>query len=210
MARLLYIESSPRKDRSSSIKVAQAFIDEYQQTHPDDTVDVIDLWQTDLPSFDGSVIESKYAIMHGEKHSDEQKKAWGAVEQVIENFTSADKYLISLPMWNFGIPYVLKHYIDVLVQPSYTFSFSPEAGYSGLVTGKPVVVVYARGGAYQGGTGGESYDLQKGYMDIVLNFIGFTDIRPVIIEPTLMVTHEEKKQIIQNAIVEAKQIASEI
>lgn len=46
------------------------------------------------------------------------------VEDVIEQFTAADKYLFSLPMWNFGIPYKLKHYIDVIVQPGYTFSFT--------------------------------------------------------------------------------------
>ena len=51
-------------------------------------------------------------------------------------------------MWNFGIPYILKHYIDLIVQPGLTFSFSPSEGYKGLVTGKPVTVVYARGGAY--------------------------------------------------------------
>ena len=55
---------------------------------------------------------------------------------MIERFKGADKYLFSLPMWNFGIPYKLKHYIDVLVQPTYTFSFSPKEGYKGLVTRK--------------------------------------------------------------------------
>lgn len=50
-------------------------------------------------------------------------------------------------MWNFGIPYRLKQYIDILVQPGYTFSYSPEQGYTGLVN-KPAAVVYARGGDY--------------------------------------------------------------
>ena len=60
--------------------------------------------------------------------------------KIAEHFKSADKYVFSLPMWNFGIPYKLKHFIDVLVQPGLTFSFSPETGYKGLVTGKPAVV----------------------------------------------------------------------
>ena len=62
-------------------------------------------------------------------------------------FKSADKYLVSLPMWNFSIPYKLKQYIDLLVHRGLTFSFTPEGGYKGLVTGKPLVAVYARGGA---------------------------------------------------------------
>jgi FMN-dependent NADH-azoreductase len=119
MARLLYIEASPRKDRSASIKVARAFVEEYKKKHPADAVDTLDLWKTDLPAFDGDVIDSKYVILHGKQPTPEQKKAWEAVEKVIDRFKSADKYLFSLPMWNFGIPYKLKHYFDVIVQPTY-------------------------------------------------------------------------------------------
>ncbi len=156
MARLLYIESSPRKERSASIEAARTFISEYERTHPEDVVETLDLWATHLPEFDGHVIDSKYVILHGLEHTEEQRQAWKAVEDVIAQFTRADKYLLSLPMWNFGIPYKLKHYLDVIVQPGYTFSFSPEEGYKGLMTGKPIATIYARGGAYGSGTGAES------------------------------------------------------
>jgi FMN-dependent NADH-azoreductase len=128
MAKLLYIEASPRKDRSSSIRVARAFVDEYRRTHPEDMVDMLDLWGVDLPVFDGETVNTKYAILHGDEKTPEQVAAWRPVEEAIERFTSADKYLFSLPMWNFGIPYKLKHFIDVLIQPTYTFSFTPEPG----------------------------------------------------------------------------------
>ncbi len=209
MAQLLYIESSPRKDRSASIRTAKAFIHEYTETHPGDTVDTLDLWSAALPSFDGEAINAKYAIMHGEKHTDSELKAWGLVEKVIERFNNADKYLISLPMWNFGIPYVLKHYLDIIVQPTYTFSFSPDEGYKGLVTGKPVTVIYARGGAYAEGSGGEAFDLQKRYMELVLGFIGFNDIKSILVEPTLMSTPEERPRIMKTAEQEAKKMAAE-
>lgn len=208
MARLFYIESSPRKDRSVSIRVAKSFIDEYKKAHPGDTVDTLDLWKTDLPSFDGETINAKYVILHGEKHSDAQLKAWGPVEKIIDDFKSADKYIISIPMWNFGIPYRLKNYIDILVQPGYTFSFSPEKGYTGLVTGKPVVLCYARGGAYKTGTETEGLDFQKTYMELILGFIGFTDIKSIIAEPMLMSTPEEKNRIIAAAQEQARGMAA--
>jgi len=207
MARLLYIESSPRKDRSASIDIARSFIDEYRTNHPDDSITVLDLWKTDLPSFDGDTINAKYAILHGEEHSESQKTAWSDVEKIISDFTSADKYLISLPMWNFGIPYVLKHYIDILVQPSYTFSFSPDSGYSGLITGKPAAIVYARGGAYDTGSDTANLDFQKSYMELVLSFIGITDIKSIIAEPMLMSSPEDKAMLIQQAKDAAKNIA---
>ena len=185
MAKLLYIESSPRKERSSSIAVAHEFLDAYRAQHPNDTIETVDLWNVHLPHFDGDVIDAKYSILHGQPHTPSQARAWQAVRKLAEEFKSADKYVISLPMWNFGIPYVLKHYIDVLVQPGLTFSFSPAEGYKGLITGKPVLVVYARGGAYGPGTGAEAYEQQARYLQQVLGFIGFTRIESIFVEPTL-------------------------
>ncbi|MGD8916855.1 MAG: NAD(P)H-dependent oxidoreductase [Syntrophobacterales bacterium] len=207
MARLLYVEASPRKERSASIQIAGTFIGEYERTHPGDVVETMDLWDTSLPEFDGHVIDSKYAILHGLEHTEEQKRAWRAVEDVISQFTGADKYLFSLPMWNFGIPYKLKHYIDVIVQPGYTFSFSPEEGYKGLMAGKPVAAIYARGGAYGSGTGAESYDLQKAYLEHILGFVGFSDIQTILVEPTLS-SPEEKDKSMKAASELAKKIAA--
>lgn len=196
MARLLYIEASPRKERSASIEIAGTFISEYERSHPGDVVERVDLWDTSLPEFDGHVIDSKYVILHGLEHTDEQKQAWKAVENVISQFTGADKYLFSLPMWNFGIPYKLKHYIDVIVQPGYTFSFSPKEGYKGLMAGKPVATIYARGGAYGPGTGGESYDLQKAYLEHILGFMGFSNFQTILVEPTLSSPEEKEKSMV--------------
>ena len=184
MSKLLYIESSPRKKRSKSISVAKAFLEEYKATNPGDEVVTLDLWQAKLPEFDGFTIDAKYQVMHGQDFTEDQKKAWQAVVNVCEEFKSADKYVLSIPMWNFGIPYKLKHYFDVIVQPGQTFSFDPATGYTGLVTGKPISVIYARGGAY-GSDETKGMDLQKGYLDLLLGFIGFTEVQSILIEPTM-------------------------
>ena len=88
--------------------------------------------------------------------------------------------------------------------------FGVRHGYKGLVTGKPVVLVYARGGAYSAGTGAEGFDYQTSYMEHLLGFIGFTDIRSVIIEPTLMSTPEQKDEIMKTARKQAKAIAANL
>jgi FMN-dependent NADH-azoreductase len=204
MAQLLYIESSPRKTRSASIEVSKTFLQAYERSHAKDQIRTIDLWKKELPSFDGYVIDSKYAILHGQQHSEEQKQAWSAVERLIEEFKKADKYVISIPMWNFSIPYILKHYIDLIVQPGYTFSFSPSEGYKGLVTGKPALLICARGGAYGAGSGEEEMDLQVKYMEAILKFIGFSDIRTLLVEPTLS---DSKDRAVEAAKKQAEELA---
>ena len=76
----------------------------YRATHPGDTVEILDLWQKDLPEMNGAALEAKYAIMSGQTGTPAQLNAWKPVVSLIEHFKSADKYLFSLPMWNFGIP----------------------------------------------------------------------------------------------------------
>lgn len=207
MAKLLYIESSPRKARSKSIEVSKAFIDAYKSAHPDDEVVTLDLWNTELPEFDGYTIDAKYQVLHGQDFDADQKKAWDAVVAICDEFKSADKYLISVPMWNFGVPYKMKHYIDVIAQPGQTFSFDPETGYSGLVTGKPAVVIYARGGTYGGEASG--MDHQKPYVEQILGFFGFSDVDPIVIEPTLAAP-DDVAATEAAAIESAKQIAAKL
>jgi FMN-dependent NADH-azoreductase len=95
------------------------------------------------------------------------------------------------------------------VQPGYTFSYSPESGYTGLVTGKPITVVYARGGQYPAGTDAEAMDLQSKYMKLILGFIGFTDIRELMVEPTLMEGPDTAKQKKEEALNKAREMAKE-
>jgi FMN-dependent NADH-azoreductase len=184
MSKLLHIEASPRGDRSASISVAKRFLDAYRAKNPGDTVETLDVWKTTLPEFDGATIDAKYAILTGQKPTEDQTRAWQIVTKLTEHFKSADKYLFSLPMWNFGIPYKLKHFIDVLVQPGLTFTFSPSEGFKGLVIGKPAAVIYARGGAYGPGSGAEGYDNQSAYLRQILGFIGLTGLKEIFVEPT--------------------------
>lgn len=139
------------------------------------------MFKTSLPEFDNFAAESKYAIMHGKEKNPAQIKKWFEIEKIIEQFKSVDKYLISSPMWNFGIPYKLKHYIDIIVQPSYTFTVT-DTGYKGLAGGKPLCLILARGGSYEPDS---PIAFQKKYLDFILSFIGFTDIKSIICQPTL-------------------------
>jgi len=206
MSRLLYIQASPREELSYSRAVANAFVEAYKERNPEDEVTTLDIFRMELLAFDGLALRAKYTILHGQQHSSEELAAWKAVEKVIEQFKSADKYVIAVPMWNFGIPYRLKQYIDIIVQPGYTFSFTPEEGYKGLVTGKPVLVVYARGGEYAEGSDFAAYDLQKRYMETVLGFVGFTDIRSIVVEPTLMGGPDTATAKRDAAITQAKEL----
>ncbi|MFA5784264.1 MAG: NAD(P)H-dependent oxidoreductase [Phycisphaerae bacterium] len=207
MAKLLYIQASPRGDRSKSNNVADAFIEAYKKANPQDQIEKLNLFEADLPAFDGFTIQAKYTLMHGKNHSEQEAAAWKVVEGIIEHFKSADKYVLSVPMWNFGIPYRLKQYIDIIVQPGYTFGYDNEKGYQGLVGNKPFTVILARGGEYKKGSDMESYDIQSRYIEVILSFIGVTNINKIVVEPTLQGGPDDIQKKIDEAVKKTQQLA---
>jgi len=200
MATVLHIQASPMRNLSYSLRAAQAFLESYLASHPGDKVATLDLSKDALPEFDFRTASGKYRILHGEKHTKEEARAWQKVERVIEELKKADKLVVSSPMWNFGIPYRLKQYLDVIMQPGYTFSYTPAEGYKGLVTGRPAMLILARGGEYKPGTQAAVIDFQKPYLEFALQFIGFTKIDSIVIEPTLMQGPKAADQKLAEAI----------
>ena len=61
MARVLYIEASPRGERSFSSRVAQRFLRAYSARHPDDEIETLNLFATDLPEFGVEAAAQKMA-----------------------------------------------------------------------------------------------------------------------------------------------------
>jgi FMN-dependent NADH-azoreductase len=189
--------------------VAKAFLDSYRQARPGGRVEVLDLYKTDIPPFYAPQAKAKYAVMSGQPPRDEAEAAWLPVVKTIDHFKKFDGYVLSSPMWNFSIPYRLKQYIDAIVQPSLTVSFSPEKGYTGLVTGKPLLLILARGGVYPEGDPCKTFDFQETYLRGIFGFIGFTDIRAIRIQGTLQNGPEQVEADTRKAIAEAAAAAKE-
>jgi FMN-dependent NADH-azoreductase len=186
MPTLLHIESSPRKTRSASLDVANAYIDAYRATHPDHTIDVLDLWSIELPEFDGVALDAKYAEMSNTPLNDAQQHAWAAIRRLAQRLHDADTLLFSVPLWNFSIPYKLKHFIDVVSQGGILFSVD-DTGISGLLKNKKAVVMYARGLDFSmtSSTPAHSFDFQRPYLEAWLRFVGITEVESVVVEKTL-------------------------
>lgn len=208
MDKILYIKASPMKELSFSIAAADAFIERYLQKNPDTKIETIELFDAELPEFDFTTASAKYKIMHGKEHSGEEKARWESVVEIIENFKSADKYVFAVPMWNFSIPYKLKQFLDIIIQPSYTFTVDDEGNYQPLLSDKPVFIAYARGGEYKDESS-KQFDMQKPYLELALNFMGLKNIETVTIEPTLMgggeIAESRKLQAVEKALKTAEE-----
>lgn len=181
--RILHLIASPR-EASRSRAVAQAYLDALKQSDPTVAVEALDLWATALPAIDGALLSAKYAVLARRPHQPEEAQAWQQVQALAQHFLGFDHYVISVPMWNLGIPYRLKHYIDVITQPGMTFSWTPERGYEGLVLGRSALVACASAFDYSAESPLHSWDQQKTYVQTWLRFVGIEDVELIDCGPT--------------------------
>ncbi len=184
--KLLFVKGSPRAEKSTSAHVAESFLAAYRSQHPEAEIEEMDLWQEPLPEFDGDKAAAKMSFFGEGTLEGPRKTAWDQIVALTSRFTSADDFLFTVPMWNGGIPYRLKLYIDLLTQPGLVFGFDPAAGYSGLLKGKRATAIYTSGVYAEGVSSAFGTDHHATYFDDWLRFIGITEISTVRFQPTLL------------------------
>jgi FMN-dependent NADH-azoreductase len=191
MTTLLHISASPRGTASESLALADTFLTELRAARPDIEIATWDLWDGSLPEFGPDAAGAKMAVFAGVVPTGEQARAWHLAKAAYERFAAADLYLFSVPMWNHGVPYILKQFIDVVSQPGMVFGFDPDTGYTGLVTGKKAVAVYTSAVYGEGRGPAFGHDFQATYFDDWLRWAGITDVQTVTFRPNLAVADAE-------------------
>ncbi|CAI1053604.1 FMN-dependent NADH-azoreductase [Serratia marcescens] len=175
MSRVLVLKSSILGEYSQSGKLVDFFVEQWRETHPEDTFTVRDLANPTLPELDGEVMAGFTA---GDKPlTPHQQSTLALSDKLIAELKSHDTLIISAPMYNFNIPTQLKIYFDLIARAGQTFRYT-SAGAEGLVTGKKAIVISSRGGVHAD----TPTDLITPYVKLFLGFIGITDVEFVLAE----------------------------
>lgn len=185
MIRLLHISASPRGEASESLSLARTFLDTYRRHRPGDSVEHLDLWDGTLPEFGPAAARAKMDVFAGSEPSGSGIAAWASARATFARFNAAERYLFSVPMWNAGVPYILKQFIDVVSQPGMLFSFDAQSGYHGLLRDKKAAVIYT--GAVWGEGRGPRFgsNFQSPFFEDWLRWAGVTDITTLRFQPNL-------------------------
>lgn len=207
MKKLLHIIATPRAQDSRTLKISQVFLENFRKKFPVCIMDELNVATESLPPLTVKIVSGKYVLLGGKDLSGELKTAWREIERHIERFLSADIYLISTPMWNFSIPYPLKHYIDVIVQPRYLFRYT-DKGVEGLAKNKKMFIIASRGGDYSQSSPARSFDFQEPYLRAIFGLVGITDIVFIAAEPMDALGPEVQRDKIEKAKALAEKAAN--
>ncbi|MEI7026930.1 FMN-dependent NADH-azoreductase [Paenibacillus sp. y28] len=181
MAQVLFIKANGRPaEQSASVKLYDAFAASYKESHPQDSVTELNLFDLDLPYYDNTMLTGLYKAGQGYELTPEEKRAADLANGYLDQFLAADKVMIAFPLWNFTIPAQLLTYIFYLNQAGKTFKYTAQ-GPVGLLGGKKVALLNARGGVYSEGPMA-GLEMSLNYVKNTLAFWGVTDVETVVVE----------------------------
>lgn len=177
--RLLHIDSSIQTEGSISRRLTARAVDAWRAAHPDGEVTYRDLGAHPLPHLD---VEGGMArVVPPDQHSPAQAASWALTEELVGEVEQADAIVLGLPLYNFGPPSTVKAWVDHLVAPGLSVDF---ATMTGLLGGRDLLVVVARGGGFGPGTPKAGWDHAESWLPHGLALTGL-EPRIVIAELTM-------------------------
>lgn len=205
MANLLFIKASPHPDETSrSTVVANHFLEEYQKVNPEDTLEILELFKIEIPFIDLEVIEAWKKLRGRTAFSnltESEKKKISAINELTEQFIQADKIIIASPLWNLGVPPLLKAYFDTICIDGRTFHYTKQ-GPQGWSGNKVALHIHSRGGVY---TGKQIPEFGDSYVTGVLGYLGVNVVPSIIIEGMDHKQPAEGEKILAKAKEQAKE-----
>jgi FMN-dependent NADH-azoreductase len=206
---LLKIQSSPRRSRSASIAVADAFVETYRQVCPEVIVDTLNVWEENLPEFDQEAIGAKYKGINKEPMNAAELKVWDRIQELVARFKRADRIVIGVPMWNFAYPYKLKQLIDLVAQRNLLFTYDGRT-YSPLLKTPRALLILTRGGAFAEDlpTPPSRFDHQRGYLEFWLPLVGVQEVKTLVVETTSWRGEEKGKSSVEQGKEAARKLAA--
>ncbi len=185
MKHLLKIDTSTRANDSHSRDLANRYEKHWKAMHADTTVTYRDLAQTNIPHVTQSFIEAMFTPT--DNRDGNMNETLALSNKLIAELKEASTIILSVPMFNFSVPSVLKAYIDYVSRVGETFNMD-ESGFTGLLTGKKLVICAAYGADF---TQMKAMDFVEPYLKSLFGFLGFTDIEYYTIEGASMLSEDE-------------------
>jgi FMN-dependent NADH-azoreductase len=176
---ILQVNSSARTEASLSSRLAGELVAQLRERDPEARLVLRDLARTPHPALDEAALQALFTPAG--QRSAEQAARVALDDALIAEIQAANIVVLGVPMYNFGVPAGLKNWIDAIARARVTFRYT-EQGAEGLLKGKKVYLVLARGGRYRD----TPADTQLPYLKTVLAFLGMTDVEPVYAEGLAM------------------------
>ncbi|AUD24528.1 FMN-dependent NADH-azoreductase [Bacillus cereus group sp. BC251] len=210
MNKTLIINAHPKVDDTSSvsIKVFKHFLESYKELiSNNETIEQINLYDDVVPMIDKTVLSAWEKQGNGQELTGEEQKVTERMSEILQQFKSANTYVIVFPLHNFNIPSKLKDYMDNIMIARETFKYTETGSVGLLKDGRRMLVIQASGGIYTNDNWYTEVEYSHKYLKAMFNFLGIEDYQIVRAQGTAVL---DPNEVLQNAYKEVEEAASRL
>jgi FMN-dependent NADH-azoreductase len=182
MNQLLRLDASARHEGSISRQLGDRLEAALTRSYPALRITRRDLAREPVEHIRNLTIQGYYTPT--EQLTETLREATALSDRLIAELRNADAVLLTTPMYNFSAPSVLKAWIDQIMRIGQTFSYQ-DGQFDGLLKNRTAYIVCALG-APGYGDAMAAYDHLTGYLKLVFQFIGFSDVQIFAAEGTTL------------------------
>ncbi len=207
---VLHVCANPKPtEESVSKQLAAAFFGKLIELKPEVELVNVDLYDEKPPFYSYELYKRVWYPVFDESYEPAkvEEMAMNYAAKQAEAFNNADVLVLTMPMWNYSTPAIMKAWIDQVLCPGLTFSISKEDGVKPLHKIKSIVLLVSSGGVYKEDDERDALTRQVRHG---FEFIGVNDLEIVWAEgqnPLFFEDCEENKLM---AIEAASEIAEDI
>jgi len=196
MTKLLHIDASTRGKRSVSRALSEEAANALKHNIRDLDVSHLDL-AANPPGFVNTLIADATGLAPDQRTS-AQTGALSDARTLAEQLLSADIVVLGTPIYNFGMPAVLKAWFDAVIRSGETFAMT-EKGVEGLLGDTQFLAIIAAGGNYRTGAMFEGLDHLTPHLKTMLSWIGVETPHIVHAHPTTFEGEEGRTRALAEA-----------
>ncbi|QUG41875.1 NAD(P)H-dependent oxidoreductase [Psychrobacillus sp. INOP01] len=207
MNKTLIINAHPKVDDtfSVSLQVFNHFLKAYKELIPDsEAIEQINLYSDEVPMIDKTLLSAWEKQRIEQELTNQEQKVTERMSEILNQFKSANTYIIVLPLHNFNIPSKLKDYMDNILIARETFKYTENGSVGLLNDGRRMLVIQASGSIYTNNDWYTEVDYSQKYLKSMFNFIGIEDYQIIRAQGTALL---EPNEVLQKAYKEAEEAA---
>ncbi|AQY38405.1 NAD(P)H-dependent oxidoreductase [Bacillus thuringiensis] len=207
MNKTLIINAHPKVDDPSSvsIKVFNHFLKSYTELIPNnETIEQINLYDDVVPMIDKTVLSAWEKQGNGQELTAEEQKVTERMSEILQQFKSANTYVIVFPLHNFNIPSKLKDYMDNIMIARETFKYTETGSVGLLKDGRRMLVIQSSGGIYTNDDWYTEVEYSHKYLKAMFNFLGIEEYQIIRAQGTALL---DSNEVLQKPYKEVEEVA---
>ena len=207
---VLHICANPKPTEDSASKqLAITFFSKLIEIDPDIEITNVDLYQDPPPYLSYSAIRGFWypITIEGYSATSDEQTAMEYAQEQGRMFKAADVLVLTMPMWNYTVPAIMKAWMDQVFTPGNIFTMDKAEGIKPLHRIRKVILLVSSGGVYKEA---DERDALTSQVEHLFSWVGIKDVGIAWADGQDLFLYEKPEETKEFATEAAQELAEDV